>query len=194
MRGTMGKTVEEVVTHLRSVIERAKKTCLVCGKRSPRTASTCPACGDASWGPLADMGVPHQKDALHTRSEGAKKTTLDSLNAFAAAANAVDGATAHVNGDVQGTTIAGRDATVFARLFLSDPRRISSDAAGVTIMFATCLNSASTDGFIVGSLIVSSAQFAEAWPLRWIRFGNVSGDAVTEIIDALLGEAFYEAF
>ncbi len=188
----MGKTVEDVVALLRSVTERAAKACGVCGKHSPRTASTCPDCGEASWGPLTDMVVRRQKDTLHARVASAQSAALQCLRLFSEAAGSLEGITAHVDDSVQSAVIAGRDATLFASLFLTDPRLVNGGAPGVTISFAHCLNSTATDGFIIGAVHVSPMRLADAWPLRCVRLGAVSTDVVVEIIDALLAEAFFE--
>lgn len=185
----MGKTVEEVVTHLRSVFERAAKTCQACRKPSPRTTSTCPYCGEASWAPLIDMVVRHKKEDLDDRAKAAKNVTLQCLRQVRDAANEIKGVTAFLDEEVNPTTIAGRSADIFAKLFLTDPRKTGSDAPSLVIAFAICQNASDTDAFVIGS--VSTLPVAAMWPVRMMRLGSVSPGAVADITDALLEEAFY---
>lgn len=189
MRRGMGKTVEDVVTHLRSVIERAAKSCQVCGKQSPRTAPTCPACGEGSWAPLLDMVVRHNKEDLDGRIKAARDVTLLCLRQLRDAANENIGFTAFLDEEASPTTIAGRAADVFAKVFLTDPRVIGSDAPNIAIAFAICPNVSGTDAFLVGS--VSTLPIGTMWPVRMVRLDGVSPGAVADITDALLAEVFY---
>ncbi len=186
----MGKTIEDVAAEMREVAARTVKTCQCCLKPSPPGAPTCLHCGECSWSAPVDIAIRYPHDELRPRAAAVRNVVLQCLRLFRDAANGINGVTATLTDDVEPATIAGAEAAVFARLTITDPRQIGTNAPNITMVFATRYNAIETDGFVVGCVSVAPHHSA-LWPLRWVRFRDVSPDSTVDVIASLLAEAVY---
>lgn len=99
---------------------------------------------------------------------------------------------AELNEQPETSAVGGKDATVFARLAFTDPRRVGDETAPkMVLVFAHRYNSQSTDGFVIGCVATAAPRVDTLWPLRWMRFRNISPSTVADIIGSLIAEAIF---
>ncbi len=190
-RHSMQKTVDGIVEELRGIADRTAKLCQVCKAASPPSAFMCAKCGEASWKTQPDMVIRHKKEDLGARAAAARNVVLGSLRALRTLASTIPGFRVTLDEEPEIVSIAGRNATVFARMSMSDPRNIGGSDPDILIMFANRYIESDTDGFVVGCVSTRSRGADGLWPLRWVRFHNVSSDTTIDIVSSLLSETVY---